>query len=391
LKIPGTKVLGDGTPFEIEFVGEGKVVDGVYVAIITHSSLSDPTGYGLSGQTSDVRIITINPALTLAQVRAQVAVHVFGNDGDPSTYPDAILRKQAGYDGGTGGSAKPSSGSGTRPGGSEGADERREGAAPPKPDSWADRNKGPVWESKGRGGDSAADKAPTKSSGDHSSTVTGKTTSQTTYESGGKTHTATHVTKGGGGGADSGKAANPKPDRTATEGRRPVLLDLDGNGVKIAEYQNSTQFMTGKDGFQHRSSWAGAGDGVLFYDPDGRNAITEHRQYDGGGGSGGAPLDLGHERRWQAECGGRGVREVQGDGDERRWIDHRDDAGSAGDHRDQPDGQYGEHRASRRVGHHRADHFHAVERDGGDGGEHDPHRGCGGVPGGRDRGDQLRG
>lgn len=37
--------------------------------------------------------------------------------------------------------------------------------------------------------------------------------------------------------------------------------------------------MTGKDGFQHRSSWAGAGDGVLFYDPDGRNAITEHRQY----------------------------------------------------------------------------------------------------------------
>jgi hypothetical protein len=37
--------------------------------------------------------------------------------------------------------------------------------------------------------------------------------------------------------------------------------------------------MTGKDGLQHRSSWAGAGDGVLFYDPDGRNAITEHRQY----------------------------------------------------------------------------------------------------------------
>ena len=59
----------------------------------------------------------------------------------------------------------------------------------------------------------------------------------------------------------------------------PILLDLDGDGVKITEYQNSTQFMTGKDGLQHRSSWAGAGDGVLFYDPDGRNAITEHRQY----------------------------------------------------------------------------------------------------------------
>ena len=59
----------------------------------------------------------------------------------------------------------------------------------------------------------------------------------------------------------------------------PVLLDLDGNGVKITEFGNSTQFMTGKDGLQHRSSWAGAGDGVLFYDPDGRNAITEARQY----------------------------------------------------------------------------------------------------------------
>jgi hypothetical protein len=49
--------------------------------------------------------------------------------------------------------------------------------------------------------------------------------------------------------------------------------------VKITEFQNSTQFMTGKDGLSHRSSWAGAGDGVLFFDPDGRNAITEARQY----------------------------------------------------------------------------------------------------------------
>lgn len=62
-------------------------------------------------------------------------------------------------------------------------------------------------------------------------------------------------------------------------GPQPILLDLDGDGVKITEYQNSTQFMTGKDGLQHRSSWTGAGDGVLFYDPDSRNAITEARQY----------------------------------------------------------------------------------------------------------------
>jgi hypothetical protein len=59
----------------------------------------------------------------------------------------------------------------------------------------------------------------------------------------------------------------------------PILLDLDGNGVQITEYRHSTQFMAGKDGLSHRSSWAGAGDGVLFFDPDGRNAITEARQY----------------------------------------------------------------------------------------------------------------
>ena len=33
------------------------------------------------------------------------------------------------------------------------------------------------------------------------------------------------------------------------------------------------------DGLLHRTAWAGAGDGVLFYDPDGRNEITEKRQY----------------------------------------------------------------------------------------------------------------
>lgn len=62
-------------------------------------------------------------------------------------------------------------------------------------------------------------------------------------------------------------------------GLYPIILDLNGNGVEITQFANSTQFMTGNDGLQHRSSWAGAGDGVLFYDPDGRNAITEQRQY----------------------------------------------------------------------------------------------------------------
>jgi hypothetical protein len=143
-------------------------------------------------------------------------------------------------------------------------------------DSWFNRNGG-----SGSGSAHAGHNTGSTGSGNasHSSTVTGHTTSQTTYTSGGTTHTVTHVTGGGGGGADSGRAANPPVDRTATEGRRPILLDLDGNGVKITEYQNSTQFQTGKNGLSHRTSWAGTGDGFLFYDAGIDNLITEEREY----------------------------------------------------------------------------------------------------------------
>jgi hypothetical protein len=37
--------------------------------------------------------------------------------------------------------------------------------------------------------------------------------------------------------------------------------------------------MDGGEGLLHRTAWAAAGNGVLFFDPDGRNAITEERQY----------------------------------------------------------------------------------------------------------------
>lgn len=61
---------------------------------------------------------------------------------------------------------------------------------------------------------------------------------------------------------------------------RPILLDLDGNGIRIAEQSRSGMFVdAGGDGLQHRTAWAAAGDGVKFYDPDGTGAITEKRQY----------------------------------------------------------------------------------------------------------------
>jgi hypothetical protein len=59
----------------------------------------------------------------------------------------------------------------------------------------------------------------------------------------------------------------------------PVLLDLNGNGIEVLDLSRSTRFMTGEDGLQHRSAWAGAGDGVLFFDLGGDGKITDQREY----------------------------------------------------------------------------------------------------------------
>ena len=176
-------------------------------------------------------------------------------------------------------------GEGGRPGGSEGGDLRREGGGAvvtkTSGDSWADRHGGGGGGAdSGKGANGGPSKTTTVTKDGNGNT---KTTTTTKWESG-VTRTKTKQTIDTPAGkkevvkTETKAAPKPKDDPRKT-GPQPVLLDLDGDGVKITEYQNSTQFMTGKDGFQHRSSWAGAGDGVLFYDPDGRNAITEHRQY----------------------------------------------------------------------------------------------------------------
>ena len=60
----------------------------------------------------------------------------------------------------------------------------------------------------------------------------------------------------------------------------PILLDVDGDGVQIAELSRSTVFMdaTG-DGLANRTAWAAAGNGVLFYDADGGGVISQKREY----------------------------------------------------------------------------------------------------------------
>jgi hypothetical protein len=90
-------------------------------------------------------------------------------------------------------------------------------------------------------------------------------------------------------GSPSGQAANSRSsgakdwggardlDKT---GAQPILLDLDGNGIEPTELSQSTVFMdaTG-DGRDHRTAWAGAGDGVLFIDVDGDGKISNSHEY----------------------------------------------------------------------------------------------------------------
>ncbi|WP_107496286.1 calcium-binding protein [Thalassobius sp. I31.1] len=84
-----------------------------------------------------------------------------------------------------------------------------------------------------------------------------------------------------GGSTGSGKTADPNASKEGWKDKyKPIILDLDGNGVEITELSKSTMFVdaTG-DGLMNRTAWVGAGDGVLFYDPDGTGALTEKRQY----------------------------------------------------------------------------------------------------------------
>jgi hypothetical protein len=59
----------------------------------------------------------------------------------------------------------------------------------------------------------------------------------------------------------------------------PIVLDLTGNGINITQLSQSNTFfdMTG-DGQQNLTAWAGAGNGVLFFDPTGTGQLTQANQ-----------------------------------------------------------------------------------------------------------------
>jgi len=70
--------------------------------------------------------------------------------------------------------------------------------------------------------------------------------------------------------AGENEAPNPEIDKP---GPKPIILDLDGNGISVAELSHTTQFVDGGDGLKHRTAWAAAGDGVLFFNVSGDGQI----------------------------------------------------------------------------------------------------------------------
>ena len=80
--------------------------------------------------------------------------------------------------------------------------------------------------------------------------------------------------------SDGGESARRGNDPAGPNRSKPIILDLDGDGIEITELSRSNVFMdSGGDGLLHRTAWAGAGDGVLFFDANGDNKIGEKREY----------------------------------------------------------------------------------------------------------------
>jgi Ca2+-binding RTX toxin-like protein len=108
-------------------------------------------------------------------------------------------------------------------------------------------------------------------------------------ERNGNTTITTKPTTSPGGGTRKPTATDPDGDGYGTGqgeigytggGIQPILLDLNGDGnISITERSKSSFYVDGGDGKEHRTAWAGAGDGVLFFDAGNDGKITEKREF----------------------------------------------------------------------------------------------------------------
>ncbi|WP_454818868.1 hypothetical protein [Labrys neptuniae] len=90
-------------------------------------------------------------------------------------------------------------------------------------------------------------------------------------------HPARAYGPGSGGSQHSGEQPDPKGNGG---GGKPVLLDLNGDGLRVDTLSSSTQFLDfNGDGYRTRTAWAGKGDGILIFDADGDGKISNSREF----------------------------------------------------------------------------------------------------------------
>jgi Ca2+-binding RTX toxin-like protein len=77
----------------------------------------------------------------------------------------------------------------------------------------------------------------------------------------------------------SGGGESQENEQSASSGK-PVLFDLDGDGLSIEQLNTSDTFVEMEgDGYEHRTAWVDAGDGVLVLDADGDGKISDKKEF----------------------------------------------------------------------------------------------------------------
>ena len=89
-------------------------------------------------------------------------------------------------------------------------------------------------------------------------------------------------------------------------GDKPIILDLDGDGVELVPLEESTAFFDiNGDGYRERMAWAAADDGFLAYDKDADGRITAHDELSFVSYAPGARTDLEGLRHFDTDGDGR--------------------------------------------------------------------------------------
>jgi Ca2+-binding RTX toxin-like protein len=107
----------------------------------------------------------------------------------------------------------------------------------------------------------------------------GNKDSKSTNASKASSGSSSKPSSGGGSKPSGGYNSSGSKGKNGMNGRNPVFLDLNGNGLTITDTSTSNLFLDiGGDGYKYRTAWVGAGDGVLMIDVDGDGKISDRKE-----------------------------------------------------------------------------------------------------------------